>query len=92
VNRHRSVENNFYCVKIKRGATLRDKSVRRNLTSAYTAHGIKTARPLFWLYQGTGEPELKCKAKRQRTCKEMPKVAKFSFGADEVVVANIPKR
>ena len=28
----------------------------------------------------------------QRTCKEMQKVAKCSIGADEVVVANIPRR
>jgi hypothetical protein len=58
----------------------------------YTAYGIKTARPLFGLYQGTGETILKCKAKRQRTCKEMPKVAMFSFVTDEVVVAKISKR
>jgi hypothetical protein len=65
---------------------------KRNLITVYTTHGIKTARPLFGLSQGTGEPELQCKAKRQRTCKEMPKVARCSTGADEVIVAKIPKR
>lgn len=54
-------------------------------------HGIKTARTLFGLCQGTGEPRLQCKAKMQRTCKEMQKVVMCSIGADEVIVANIPK-
>ena len=73
-----------------------------NLNTVYTAHGIKTARPLVGPCQGTpacrngsagrGEPAHWCQERMPRTCKEMPKVAKYSFGADEAVVANIPKR
>jgi hypothetical protein len=44
-------------------ATLRDKSVADTLLTGYTAYGIKRARPISRLNNGTGEPIQKCKAK-----------------------------
>jgi len=58
MNHYRSVVNNFYCGKIEGGATPGDTSVTANLTYGYTPHGIKMARTLFWLFQGTGEAML----------------------------------
>lgn len=58
MNRYRGVENNIYCGKIEEGATPRDTSVTGDLIYGYTPHGIKTARTLLGLYQGTGEAML----------------------------------
>ena len=58
MNPYRGVENNFYCGKIERWATSRDTSVRANLIYAYTPHGIKRARTMLGLFQGTGEAKL----------------------------------
>jgi hypothetical protein len=58
VNPYRGVENNFYCGKIKEAAALRDTSVTANLIYGYTPHGIKRARTLLGLFQGTGEAML----------------------------------
>jgi hypothetical protein len=55
-------------------------------------HGIKAAGTRPGLDQGKGEPGVQWEVKRQRTCKEMPKVTRCTTGADEVVVANIPGR
>ncbi len=55
-------------------------------------HGIKAAGTRPGLDQGKGEPGVQWQVKRQRTCKEMPKVTRCTTGADEVVVAQIPMR
>jgi len=49
--------------KSKGRATLRDKSVADNLLTGYTAYGIKRARPISRLNNGTGEPKQKWEAK-----------------------------
>lgn len=58
MNPYGSVVNNVYCGKIEGGATPRDKSVMVNLIYGYTPHGIKRARTLLGLSQGTGEAVL----------------------------------
>ena len=58
MNHCRSVVNNVYCGKIEGGATPRDISVTENLTYGYAPHGIKMARTLLGLFQGTGEAML----------------------------------
>jgi len=59
----RRVENNFYYVKIKGESDPARQSVADNLLTGYTAYGIKRARPISRLNNGTGEPRQKCKAK-----------------------------
>lgn len=59
----RRVENNFYYVKIKGESDPARQSVADTLLTGYTAYGIKRARPISGLNNGTGEPIQKCKAK-----------------------------
>ena len=46
----------FIMSKSKGRATLRDFSVADTLLTGYTAYGIKRARPISRLNNGTGEP------------------------------------
>ncbi len=59
----RRVENNFYYVKNKGESDPARPSVADNLLTGYTAYGIKRARPISWLNNGTGEPTQKWEAK-----------------------------
>lgn len=57
------VENNFYCVKIKGESDPARLQCSGNLLTGCTAHGIKRARPISGLNNGTGEPLQKWQAK-----------------------------
>ena len=59
----RRVENNIYYVKTKGESDPARQSVADNLLTGYTAYGIKRARPISGLNNGTGEPKQICKAK-----------------------------
>jgi len=61
--RRRRIENNFYYVKIKGESDPARQSIADNLLTGCTAYGIKRARPISGLNNGTGEPKQICKAK-----------------------------
>jgi hypothetical protein len=102
VNRYRGVENNIYCGKTERAATLRDQVYRKPDYRVRTARHKDGKNPIPGSVKE--QENQRCNddkpavtavqsgAKRQRTCKEMPKVAKYISGADEAVVAQISER
>jgi len=94
VNRYRGVENNIYCGKTERAATLRDKVYRKPDNWVRTARHKdgKNSDPGSVKEQENQNSNAKQNGRTSASWRKMPKVAKYSSGADEAVVAHISKR